>query len=179
MDGISFDIREEGFLDVDAFFEYAGYKTRDMREPLHEVKYIIQESIDNRLENEGYGEWEPLTERYGEWKMLRAPMAPMLELSGEMRQVIDSEDAWRLTATTLTYDTMQADPGLAGQLPGFHQEGAERSKGGRLPARTILDLSEGDYEAMEQAFVDWLDGLRDANARRGFADASLRPSVFF
>ena len=177
-DGLRWDITDDGILDVEEFFDYAGYKSRDMRQPLREVQFIIEDSITEQLDTQGHGGWEPLTQRYGDWKAIRAPGAPMLELTGKMRTVIETPAAWEMTMTTLNYDTMRADPGKAGMMPGWHQEGAMRSKGGFLPPRPILELNESDYEYMEDAFVNWLDELRDNNSRRGAPDVNIRPSVF-
>ena len=178
MADLPWGIKDEGLLDVEAFFEYAGYKARDMREPLGEIQLHIMLDIVQAFETEGWrtGGWDPPSDSY----LMRAPgpdaweprRGGLLEKTGEMRAIVEDEASWTLTMNDLTFHPPS-------EKAAWHQTGAQsRSRGGSLPARPIIELTEADIESFEQIFADWLDGLRSANRRRGIPDTSLRPGVF-
>lgn len=166
--------KDEGIDDVEAFFEYAGYKVRDMREPLTETKDHIQSVMNLQFLTEGEyrsGGWVPLSPDYEEWKIAHSP-GSILVLTDEMRQVVLSDGSWAVL-------TDEAEFYPLSEKAGWHQEGVlDRGRGGELPARPILELNEADYAYIEQVFVEWLDELRTANIRRGLPDASIRPAIF-
>lgn len=184
MPEIYWSSREEGIQGLEAFFEYAGYKVRDMREPLQDTADYIQSTILFQFESEGAyrsGGWTPLEERYQAWKEAKGGGDMILQLEpfllhsdpgtpedNKMMVPLLDPSAWDITLLEAVYepDSTRA---------GWHQTGVDyRRRGGALPARPILDLDEEDYLFIEGVFEDWLDELRSNNASR-IGPATLPP----
>jgi hypothetical protein len=149
---------------ADAYFLYAGYKIRDAREPLRDVMHeVVWPAIRGQLDEKGArsgAPWQELSEEYGAWKELRYPGEPILRLTGAMERSLFDPFSYRVTMQNLTYRPLD-------EKVSWHQTGAERSRGGRLPQRVIVELTVEDYETVDDIFTEWLDELRTANARRG------------
>lgn len=148
---------------AEAWFEYAGYKIRDAREPLDDVMHrVVWPAIREQLRTEGVrsGEkWPGLSTKYESWKIQRYPGEPMLRLTHDMEKALFDSRSYRVTSDSLVY--RPNDEKVA-----WHQEGADRERN-VLPQRTIVELITEDYEDIEGIFQNWLDELRTANIRRG------------
>lgn len=175
---------EVGIEVTEEWFDYAGYRVRDMREPLGETRDYINRLMDAQFRTEGLalsGGWEPLSEDYAVRKFRAVGAEPILVRTHEMKDIVlDLEPpVWRITMNDAVFD-----PPI--ERAGWHQTGVQRFGGGpdhnkpnRLPARPILELHEEHYLMIEDIFEQWLDDLRSGNRRRGVPDAALRPPLAF
>src|SRR6185437_2709223 len=178
-----FNARELGLSDAEEFFIYAGYRSADMREPLHRAKAIIQMSMQGAFDTEGVSTglpWVPLSDDYAAWKESSIWAGePMLRLTHEMLDVVMSDEAWHITMENAIFSPPS-------EKAGWHQAGVlGRHGGGRnhdgpnpLPARPFLNLGDAEYGAIEEVFYQWLDDLRTANTRRGGPGEIPFPAIF-
>jgi phage gpG-like protein len=144
--------------EVDEWFVYAGYHVRDARSPLRRsFNMVILPSIKARMENEGYGEWEDLTEEYLARKIADGYGGkPILERTGKGKRDIFS------TPPVVHQDEMMWAPD--NDYMHWHQSGGYVE--GRPPQRTWLELDVDDEEQIDGIFQTWLDELADHNSRR-------------
>jgi hypothetical protein len=166
-------------IDVDdseaqAYFDYAGYHARDMRDPLRDVLHqVILPGIFEQFESEGdrSGGWQPLTERWEQYKMRKGAIPMILQFHGDMRDEmlgLDGSEPWRITHDELNYAVHDKKATL-------HQQGGWEP--GRPPQREIIVITAEDDEHIEFIFTEWLDELRVANFRRGGVAVDVRPSA--
>lgn len=165
--------------DAQSFFNYAGYHARDMRDPLEDVLHliigpgIVEQFEENPPGGHRAGGWLPLKESYLAAKVAGGYDHRTLIRTDAMRaELIADIESARVTKDELHF--IATDP----KVP-YHQYG--RSGGGRggvMPARPIVVWTHEDDEKATAIFELWLDRLREANARRGAVDSSLRPSSF-
>lgn len=158
------------------FFIYAGYKVRDMREPLTDVLHeIIFRNLEEQFDGNGIlaGGWEPLTDAYFARKHADPLFAgePTLVRTGEMREYLLGmfpEKPYHITRSYLLYDPHHIE------RVEWHQHGVPmRNPGGDLPARPIMTWSEANSVEAGHIFESWLDDLREYNARR--SGSATRP----
>lgn len=155
-----------------AFFDYAGNKVRDAKEPLRNIRdWVIIPAIDDQLETEGghgLSPWEPLSSEYERRKIADGyGDKPILERDGSMRKALLSKRAFRISRQELDFDPQYANPNV--DYAGWHQGGGYVP--GRPPQRTIIDLTVEDEEEIEMIFYDWLDELRTASDRSPTSEA--------
>lgn len=150
------------------WFEYAGYKVRDARDPFARIAYeLILLGIETQFVTEGMrsGGWMPLALRTRQERAHEGfgPAHPILERTGAMKEDLTAIDAFRITREHLEYsprDTRQiAEHGKT--YAHYHQE-----ESGRTPARPWLIITDSDEEYMEHIFENWLDDLRFENRAR-------------
>lgn len=143
------------------YFAYAGYKIRDMRDPLRDVRdQVIRPAIREALDSEGesIGEvWPAYSEDYGTRKetSLYAD-EPMLTRTRTARAVLDNPAAYHITQTKLDYF-------IFSDYMYYHQSG--EAMGGKQ--RRWLDITTDDEYQIQGIFEAWLDELALANRRRG------------
>lgn len=161
--------------DTEEFFRYAGYKARDMREPLERIGDDLFDWITVTFNEEGKNVGEPWVEVSEAWRKVKdhGPLITSALLLRYTDNLIDaaigseaSDDPAHLTITRteLTYI-------LDHQYAHIHQEGATwaTSKGNlaKIPARPFLVVENTDFErVIRDHFEDWLDDVKHANIRR-------------
>lgn len=146
------------------FFAFAGYKARDLRDPLREsmddvVIPAIREQIFSQGERSGQP-YDPLNEEYELEKIDAVGFAvPILVRSGQMLADLTADSSYRVFKDHAVYNP-ESD------YAHWHQTGGTTK--GRPPRRVILNLIPEDEEHIQRIFEAWLAELRDANrARRG------------
>lgn len=162
------DLSERG----EDWFAYAGFRSRDMRDPLTQVGHSILSRVNATFATEGAAllgeEWEELSPGYAEWKEKVAPGKPILQLSRELyREAIDDSNV-KVHRTDLFYEV----PLARGK---WHNDGdpfrmAQTRSGdlvpNPLPQREWFEWDDVMAERAENIFNDWLEGLRRRNTRR-------------
>lgn len=163
-DAVTWSVSEDGIEEFETFLERAIYAAGDMRDPLEASTIDVQDAILETFLTEGAraGGWVPLDEEYDIWKAKRAPEYPILQLpvrllhgkpgtprDREMLDVLLADESWDITEQDAFYSPEST-------RAAWHQEGADRRRGGVLPARPWLLLLESDYEAIEENFERWL-----------------------
>jgi phage gpG-like protein len=164
-------IELEGEEQAKAFFDYAGYKVRDMRDPFHRVKdEVILLGLHVQFNTEGgrTGGWISLNADYEEDKFAKWGYKPILEASGLMKQKLLDPDAFHITQKRLVYSPDAPEYAVA------HQTGAERPRGD-LPPRPWLVVTFDDEDKIYDIFYEWLDELRHANRRRPNSGVYMGP----
>lgn len=170
-DGITWSTEEVGIEDFQRFIEEAGVRVTDMREPLEDTRDLIIGGMAEQFATEGArsGGWVPLEEDYQLWKDRRA-QEWMLQLDPlylhddpgtpeeqKMKEVLLDPIEWDIGFSEATYSPNST-------RAGWHQEGVPfRRRGGELPARPILVITEEDYAAIDQYFWDWLDKILETS----------------
>lgn len=155
------------------FFEFAGFRARNLSDPLRRAGATLLHHIARTFETEGdwIGHpWPLLDEGYAAWKEQHAPGRPMLVLTGLLRRMAISRSAVHVTGNQLSWTV---------NLPYAHiqQEGATwmtlRKVGGKfrphvahIPARPFVQVTPGLVEAIEQDFRVWLEELKSVNRAR-------------
>lgn len=144
------------------FFDYAGYRSRDLREPLKDVLHsVVLRGIAEQFATQGgrSGGWAPLSDSY---MMRKPPGLPILMLTGQMAEYLMLGDMpggpARVTREELRYHpTMD-------RVSWLHW-GAYNGRG-YLPPRHIIEWTNEDDAATEEIFASWLDDVMHANTRR-------------
>lgn len=157
------------------FFEYAGYKTRDARDPLSKVAYeVIYPGIQIQFITEGArtGGWQSLSTMYEKQKAADGYGAkPILERTGAMKKDLLDISAFRVTRTSMHYhprDTHRVAEYGSGEYAEYLQQG--RYDEHYMPPRPWLVVTPEDERKIYDIFYEWLDELRTANrSRRGTA----------
>jgi phage gpG-like protein len=136
----------------------------DMRDPLRQVALYVQDTVWEQFLTEGdrSGGWIALTTRYREWKEDRVGDMPILQLTTDMFEAAISGSAVReISDDEVAYV-------IDDEKASWHQYGAERSKGGDLPPRPLVELHPPDYEHMEGILEDWYaDMMQEELAEHG------------
>ncbi len=155
------------------FFEYAGYRTRNMSEPFAQTRTLTQHWINMQFDSEGgqmSGGWEPLTMPYLERKMQSPNLSEnILEATGALkrdaaRSVRSGSDWVEVAIPTRSKDGEYS-------LVELHQEG--RDGDNAMPARPVWETTTEYLEEVQFIYWRWLDQVRSRNARRR---GSSRPS---
>lgn len=144
-----------------AWFDYAGYKIRDARQPLRRVAFeVIRPGIVEQFKTEGMrtGGWQQLRYPYAVWKMEMVGDKPILEFSGKGKRRMLALTAFKVHKTSLIYNPN--DPGYMH----WHQTGGY--KPGKPPQRQIVTITTQDKAQIEAIFMEWLDSLRLSNKAR-------------
>jgi hypothetical protein len=155
------------------WFDYAGYKVRDARDPFARVaEEIIRLGIETQFVTEGArsGGWEPLAFRTRQERALQGFGAghPILERTGAMKSDLLDPDAFIVTRERLRYSPRSVEQMAMYQksYANYHQEIQTRDDGSITPARPWLVWLPEDNHRMEEIFEDWLDDLRFENRAR-------------
>lgn len=137
-------------------FERAGAEVADMgKHVLPKLLPVLEQATAKQFDSEGYGpaagSWAALSTKYAAWKSKAAPGAPLLVLSGKLREALTSggPNALReVSGSSLSFGTTGVP------YASTHQTGS-----GRMPARPPFDFDEGFEEAMQGAAMA---GVREA-----------------
>lgn len=173
-----------------AYFDYAGYKVRDAREPLRQIMHdVVWNAIGKQLDSEGSRGGRPydqlsddylerkIREGYGGQPILRRTGAMAGRNIGDRTGALFAPDSYIVTRTRLIYDPELADAEV--DYTNWHQTGGYEF--GRPPQREILVLIRDDVDSMQDIMTEWLDDLRTANRNRGATDPNFQaplPDVF-
>jgi hypothetical protein len=162
--------------EVDAYFAYAGHHARDMRDPLEQTGAMTLALVEEQFLSEGVamsGGWQPLSKKYSSEKERKYPGQPILVRTGDMKDEALNPRAIRVTKDTMRYaPTLTTEDGW--DLLQIHMDGRDAPK--PMPARPIFEETAEWYDNVEDIFMEWLDDLASANARRR-VDSSVRPAV--
>lgn len=144
-------------------FERAGAETADVsRHILPRLVPVLEAGAAAQFDAEGRGPisgaWAPLSPKYAAYKQKVAPGAPILVLTGRLRDALtngSSANALRdISGTGLTYGTKSVP------YASYHQTG-----GSRLPARPPFDFdSETERALAAAAMAGVRDAVREASA---------------
>lgn len=173
---IAYDI-DDG--EVQAYFDYAGYRARDMRDPLQQVLTHIRTVAGVNFATEGTlsGGWAPLTPKYAAWKARAYGNRPMLVLKAGAPLRRAAISSGRVTRNHLAYH-----PSARNENGFDYAEPIFMGRGGTNPmlARPWFEDDEQFREFVEHVFYEWLDDLRTRNSRRsGFAVHPPSPAPTF
>lgn len=157
---------------AERYFEIAGYRARNMRDPLQESRAILLHHIAMTFETEGDWagvEWPELNADYEAWKEKHRPGRPKLVFDRELVNAAISRRTTHIEGNdTLRYEL---------EVPAYadaHQDGATwvqfNHKGQpvvhKLPARPFVVETEALTAQIEAAFIAWLARTRSANRSR-------------
>lgn len=144
-----------------AWFDYAGYRIRDARNPMREVMLdVVWPAVRGQLDSQGArggDPWQALSAQYQAWKDANYPGRPILVLTGKMEEQLFNPLSFHTTRDSLVYKP-ESD------YLHWHQDGGYEE--GRPPQRVVLDLIPEDYEKIQIIFDAWLFELANANIRR-------------
>jgi hypothetical protein len=163
--------------EVDAYFTYAGYKARDMRDPFEQTGDMTLALVEEQFLSEGVamsGGWVPLSAQYSAEKEKQYPGQSILVRTGDMKQ-----EALNPRAVHVTKHSMRYAPNHATEdgydLIQIHMDGRDSSK--PMPARPSFEETSEWYDTVEDIFMEWLDDLASANTRRRVDSASRPPAI--
>lgn len=157
------------FLDVDIDTDeverwviYAGYKVRDMREPLREsIHNVVIPAVLEQIASQGSRSGEPYEELTMEYSLDKMNdvgfLHPILVRSGKMLNDLKDSSSVRVFREYAWY--RPDNPYMHWHQTGGYVEG-------RPPRRVVLDLIVDDYREIQNIFESWLAELRDLNRRR-------------
>lgn len=153
------------------FFDYAGFKSRDMREPFERVLDFVRMFEAAVFESEGevlLGErWTELSDDYLARKIAEWGPKPILRASDDLFLLAITEGRAYTTGVTYEVDAVSDR--------GFDYGEAHMSGTNRMVPRPWFGWTEDHEEYTRFVFEEWLDELREANARRGPAEPNARP----
>jgi phage gpG-like protein len=148
------------------FFEYAGFRARNLTDPLRRAGRTLLHHINLTFASEGawVGErWPGLDPEYEEWKAEHYPGRPLLVQSGRMYRDAISERSISVHGNTLRY-------GFDSRYAGVQQHGAEwttdRGHEAVIPERPFIKVTPGLIEQIENDFRVWLEELKATNRAR-------------
>lgn len=159
---------EDNIDSLVAFFDDLILEVDDMHVPLGRTMEYIRDTVIEQFTTEGErsGGWEPLSDAYEKWKLARVGAEPMLQLYGDLLLAAVHPGAVDTFADHATYEIN--DPKAV-----WHQFGALRSKGGRLPERELIVELPEDRGNIEEIWWEWFDyvashaKVRSYEAHRG------------
>jgi hypothetical protein len=163
-----------GDVQVARAFRAVRNVLQDLREPVFkDMTEVVLEHVKKQFSTEGMhasGGWDPLSPAYAAWKADVAPGAPILVLSGDMREALTRTDA-----PDSLYIFKPLELGMGSSLPYWphHQLGVK----GRLTQRRIHDLTEQEKHKLT-AFTATAVGTvwrRGGRGRRGGRSRGRRP----
>lgn len=164
--------------EAQAFFDYAGYKTRDMREPLERVLRFVRAFEMEVFASEGEAllghQWDELSDNppgrgYLSRKERERPGQTILRYDDDLW--LQAISAGRTTVDSLTYEV------TAQNKRGFDYGEAHMTGTDKMPARPWFGWTQSHEEFTQYVFELWLDELRTANARRGEINSGARPQA--
>lgn len=150
--------------EAEAFFEYAGFRARNMRDPLQRVGNRLLHHVNLTFATEGgwvAHPWPELNPKYAAWKLSQVGERPMLVFTGQLRREAISRRRLRIEASyghgRLRYTLDR--PAYAE----YHQDGEGRNK-----RRPFVVINRELVEEVELVFREWLEELKGLNvSRRG------------
>jgi len=163
---------EDTFLALSAVGEYMT----SLYDVLVEARAVAMSDMEHRFmtETDPYGRhWEELVEEYATEKEESGFSGPILTRTGELRDAATSREAWEIAGEDLFFN-------FSG-LPeyGFaHQFGASRTRGGNLPERQFVGLSEeamGNLEGIGGRKIANAQAIWETGARGGVAGYYVHP----
>lgn len=165
---LSYSVHDE---EAQAFFDYAGYKTRDMREPFEDVLHFVRAFEAEVFASEGdiIGGWAPLDMEYQAYKERVRPGKSKLKFNDHLW--LTAITAGQAHMNSMSY-IVRAENKRGFDYGEAHMEGTER-----MPPRPWFAWTVEHDAYMEFAFSRWLDELRTANMRRGNVGDAVRPSA--
>lgn len=166
--------------EAEEFFDYAGYKTRRMTEPMRKVGDHVAFLILAQFASEGRamsGGWYPLNEDYRDEKVAEGWQEEILRRSDALLEDAThpssgygavSQGPVKVGNGWLTLDIdRRADDGT--DIVELHQQGRPGGTGKHdthMPARPLWETTQEFELAVEAIFSDWLDELKRTNIRR-------------
>jgi hypothetical protein len=158
---------------ADQFFEYAGFRARDMRDPMRQTANALLHYERLIFDSEGVAllghRWQELAPKYKAWKDASAYAGrPILQLTRELYHEAISRHNTHVGKDFFSYE-VPVEHGV------WHQEGdpsrTARLRDGRivpnpLPQRQWFEWDEIMHDQAETIFHDWLEGLMHRNTRR-------------
>lgn len=154
--------------EAERFFEYSGYRARDMREPLYDSGEKLISHIEDTFWEEGANVGNPWPEVSEDWRKAKDKKGGtaifLLRFTDDLINAATSRKSlyWG-TGDALIYevDIDYAD---------VHQEGASfvTPTGGyaEIPPRPFVVVTEELEMEVTDIFYDWLERLHNENARR-------------
>lgn len=124
----------------------------DMTEPLEASAEPIAGAMQRTIEEQGHGQWPPWAESYAPTAAV-TNIGGMLWRFGELYSSLDNIDNFLVVDNMLFFEG-EAMP----QYGWWNQEGAERSRGGNLPARPFIGMDEIAEAEIIGIFEAWLFG---------------------
>lgn len=146
------------YHDVEAFFDYAGYKARNLSKPLNEARGIMLSSVEAAFDTEGDSTGEPWRQLSQDWAHRRGSEHPILEITRELRIAAELGFEVHSSAHEARIDYRVDVEYAAVQFFGGGPK--------RLPARPWLVATPEIQDAIEATFFLWLHELADGNRRR-------------
>lgn len=155
-------IWESDARQTEAFFEYAGYKARDMREPLRESASDFMDSVQDAFDTEGASvegfRWPEVSAAWRRQKDKRGGTAELLlRFNDKLIEAATSGRSVHVTQTHMEY--ILRFPAYAA----VHQFGWP---GKNIPPRPYIAVNQELEEKVRQNFLWWLEETKAANARR-------------
>jgi phage gpG-like protein len=153
--------------DAEAFFDYAGYKARNLTEPLNRAADTISAAIMDAFITEGASTGRPWAQlsksRVGERRGLEHPI---LRWTDDLFDAATGADAFSIGHTgpysaALRYH-VDLDYAAAQQKGGWVDAGGNQHP----PARPFVVFTAAVQREVQDHFREWLDDLRDRNRRR-------------
>lgn len=173
---ITWDIDDD---EAEAYFDYAGYKTRRMTEPMRRVGNLVELLIGLQFITEGLtmsGGWRHLDPDYEDEKIGDGYFDGILHREGDLEEAATEHSSGYGAVSrgpvkvgngwlTLDIERIVKD---GTDIAAVHQTG--RAPGGKhthyMPARPLWETTQ-DFEAgVEVIFAEWLDELKRTNVRR-------------
>lgn len=160
---------------AEAFFTYAGFRARNLSEPLRRAGRRLLHHVNLTFATEGAWigeEWPELDPTYAAHKLADVGAKPMLVYSGELRRDAISDRTLRIEqhgeGATLVYS-------LANRKAAAHQYGGWVDEKGREhpPARPFFEVTPELVEGIETDFRIWLEEIKGVNARRRHLDLPM------
>lgn len=161
---------------AEAFFQYAGFRARNLGEPLRRAGRRLLHHINLTFATEGGWageEWLPLSPRYAARKLREVGARPILVWSGTLRREAISEKRIRVVqhgdGASLVYDLEYPAYAAAHQYGGWmDEEGREHP-----PQRAFVQITDELVDLVEEDFRVWLDEIKGVNARRRHLDLPM------
>lgn len=144
------------------FFAFAGYKARDLRDPLRKsMDDVVIPAVKEQIGSQGSRSGQPYESLNADYEVEKVAAVgfaePILVRSGEMLKTLTNDTAYRVFRDHARYSPSSG-------YAHWHQTGGYVE--GRPPQRVILNLMPEDYEHIQSIFEAWLAELRDANRAR-------------
>lgn len=173
---ITWDIED---AEAEAYFDYAGYKTRRMTEPMREVGRVVELLVRLQFSSEGHAMsagWAELNEEYETEKIEQGYPPTILVRTDELREnATEHSSGYGAVAhgpvkvgngwLTLDIDRIAED---GTDIVEAHQQGRPGGSGHRthMPARPLWETTSEFEATVERIFEEWLDELKRTNVRR-------------
>ena len=166
-----------------AFFEYAGFRARNMGEPLRRAGRRLLHHINLTFATEGEWAaefWPKLSEPYATRKREAVGERPMLVFEGTLRSRAISRRAIRVTQHAdggeLSYELDTPVYAPAHQYGGWWDDGnpkTGREPSQHPPARPFVGITDELVQLIEEDFRVWLNEIKGVNVRRRSLDLPM------